>query len=64
MHLSSPRHSETVWHDVNHVGLPHDKATFSLADVRALVHDDPALIYVASGWAKRFHPCTTLARAV
>lgn len=38
-------------------------ACFTLTDIRTAATDDPGLLPVASEWARRFHPQTTLARA-
>jgi len=38
------------------------KVTFELTDLRILA-TDPALLHVASDYAKRWHPATSLARA-
>jgi len=61
MPLSALSRDEHDAAGVNHAY--NERATFAMEDVRALVHDDPSLLYVASGYAKRFNPATTLARA-
>lgn len=62
MPVSAQCQYEAISTGINHA--PHnERATFSLEAVRALVWDDPSLLYVVSGYCKRFNPATTLARA-